>query len=51
MYSSQEEFFMLVKHSYSKAIVNTLLLYLNLDQTRNATLIPERTALKIRVVN
>ena len=30
----------LANHTYNKAIVNTLLLYLNLDMTRNPAIIP-----------
>lgn len=50
VYDFKTPLILLAKHCYSKAIINTLLLYLNLDLTRNPTLIPERTQLKLQVI-
>ncbi len=50
MYEAKEPLFLLVKHSYSKAIINTLLLYLNLDLTRNNNSPPERLTLKLQII-
>jgi hypothetical protein len=50
VYEAQQPLALLVKHCYSKAIVNTLLLYLNLDLTRNSNSPPERIALKLQVI-
>lgn len=35
IYEAKQPLFLLAKHCYSKAIINTLLLYLNLDLTKN----------------
>ncbi len=40
VYDFKSPLLLLAKHTYSKAIINTMLLYLNLDLTRNPTLIP-----------
>lgn len=50
VYEAKEPLFLLARHSYSKAIINTLLLYLNLDLTRNSNSSPERISLKLQVV-
>lgn len=50
VYEAQVPLAMLAKHCYSKAIVNTLLLYLNLDLTRNSNSPPERVVLKLQVI-
>ena len=50
IYESKEPLFLLAKHSYSKAIINTLLLYLNLDLTRNSNSPPDRVVLKLQVI-
>lgn len=50
VYESQQPLLLLAKHTYSKAIVNTLLLYLNLDLTRNSNAPPERVALKLQII-
>lgn len=50
IYEAKEPLFLLAKHSYSKAIINTLLLYLNLDLTRNSNSPPERVVLKLQVI-
>ncbi len=50
VYDLKSPLILLAKHTYNKAIINTLLLYLNLDLTRNPVLIPERTQLKLQVI-
>lgn len=50
MYDYKSPFFLLTNHTYNKALVNTLLIYLNLDLTRNPTLIPQRTQLKLQTL-
>lgn len=50
VYDFKTPLLMLANHTYSKAIVNVLTLYLNLDTTRNPTLIHERTQLKLQVL-
>lgn len=40
VYDFKSPLLLLAKHTYSKAIINTMLLYLNLDLTRNPTLVP-----------
>jgi hypothetical protein len=50
IYEYKEPLFLLANHSYNRAIVNTLMLYLNLDLTRNPNVPPERTQAKLQVV-
>jgi hypothetical protein len=50
VYDFKTPLLQLTKHTYNKAIVNTLLLYLNLDMTRNPMIQPERTQLKLQVL-
>jgi hypothetical protein len=50
VYEAQQPLPLLARHCYSKAVVNTLLLYLNLDLTRNNNSPPERVALKHQVI-
>ena len=50
VYDFKSPLLLLSKHTYNKAIINTLLLYLNLDLTRNPTIIPERTQLKLQII-
>lgn len=50
VYDFKTPLLQLATHTYNKAIVNTLLLYLNLDMTRNPTVQPERTQLKLQIL-
>lgn len=50
MYDFKGPLLQLANHTYNKAIVNTLLLYLNLDMTRNPVIQPERTQIKLQVL-
>lgn len=51
VYDFKTPLLLLAKHTYNKAIVNTLILYINLDLTRNPNLIPERTQLKLQIIS
>lgn len=50
VYEAQQPLILLARHTYSKAIINTLLLYLNLDLTRNSNAPPERVTLKLQII-
>ena len=50
VYEFKTPLLQMANHTYSKAIVNTLLLYLNLDMTRNPIILADRTQLKVQVV-
>ena len=49
VYDFKNPLLLLANHTYNKAIVNTLTLYLNLDMTKNPTVIAERSQLKLQV--
>lgn len=50
IYDFKSPLLQLANHTYNKALVNTLLLYLNLDMTRNPIIHPGRTQLKLQVL-
>lgn len=50
VYDFKNPLLLLANHTYNKAIVNTLTLYLNLDMTKNPTIISERSQLKLQVL-
>ena len=50
VYDFKTPLLLLVNHTYSKAIVNVLVLYLNLDTTRNPNIMHERTQLKLQIL-
>lgn len=50
IYDFKTPLLLLIKHTYNKAIINTIVLYLNLDLTRNPNLAPERTQLKLQII-
>lgn len=50
VYDSKEPLFLLANHTYNRSIVNTIMLYLNLDLTRNPNQLPERTQIKLQIL-
>jgi len=50
VYENKEVLLLMTKHLYSKAVTNTLSIYLYLDMTKNSTIIPDRVSIKIKII-
>ena len=50
MYANKEVLQLLASHCYSQALTNTLMIYLNLDMTKNPQPNPDRLLIKVNIV-